>query len=192
VWNNFLINRVVALGLGIHGNAVLGAVSQKVLSALERLNELGIAPRSDGFDLGIKSLGAHFETNLIVSLSGGAVSDVCGSLLGGDAYHLLGDAGTGDRCSKQVFSLVDGVALEGLEDVVGDEFFAEVGDDAFEGAAVDGLGLDGLEVLVVLADISAECNDVEALFAEPFEDDGGIKSAGVGEDNLGLGGAGHD
>ena len=64
---------------------------------------------------------------------------------------------------------------------------AKVGDDALEGAAGDGLGLDGLEVLVVLADVGAEGDDVEALLAEPGEDDGGVEAAGVGEDALGLG-----
>ena len=64
---------------------------------------------------------------------------------------------------------------------------AKVGDDALEGAARDGLGLDGLKVLVVLADVGAEGDDVEALLAEPGEDDGGVEAAGVGEDALGLG-----
>ena len=64
---------------------------------------------------------------------------------------------------------------------------AKVGDDALDGAARDGLGLDGLEVLVVLADVGAEGDDVEAFFAEPLEDDGGVEAAGVGEDTLGLG-----
>ena len=58
---------------------------------------------------------------------------------------------------------------------------AKVGDDALEGAAGDGLGLDGLEVLVVLADVGAEGDDVEALLAEPGEDDGGVEAAGVGQ-----------
>ena len=64
---------------------------------------------------------------------------------------------------------------------------AKVGDDALDGAARDGLGLDGLKVLVVLSDVGAEGDDVESLLAEPGEDDGGVESAGVGEDALGLG-----
>ena len=64
---------------------------------------------------------------------------------------------------------------------------AKVGDDALDGAARDGLGLDGLKVLVVLSDVGAEGDDVESLLAEPGEDDGGVEAAGVGEDALGLG-----
>ncbi len=45
---------------------------------------------------------------------------------------------------------------------------------------------------MVLADVGAEGDDVEALFAEPFEDDGGVEAAGVGEDYFGFGFAGHD
>ena len=64
---------------------------------------------------------------------------------------------------------------------------AKIGNDTLDGTARDGLSLDGLEVLVVLTDVGAEGNDVEALLAEPLEDDGSIETAGVGEDALGLG-----
>ena len=72
------------------------------------------------------------------------------------------------------------------------EFLAKIGDDTFECSGVESLGFDCLEVFVVLADVGAEGDDIEALFAEPFEDDGGVESAGVGEDYFGVGFAGHD
>ena len=187
-----LINRIVALGLGIHGNPMLGTVSKQIGTSLERFDEFSITPRGNGADLGIQGLGAHFETDLVIPLSGGAVRYVLGALLVGDADHLLGDAGTCHGGSEEVAPLVDGVAFERLEDVVGDEVGAEVGYHAFEGAAGDGLGFDCLEVFVVLANVSAEGDDVEALFAEPLEDDGGVETAGVGEDYLGFGGRRHD
>lgn len=86
----------------------------------------------------------------------------------GDADHFFSDAGTSDGGSEEVSSLVDGVAFECLEDVVGDKVGAEVGNDAFDGAAGDGLGFDGFKVLVVLAHVGAEGDDVKALFAEPL------------------------
>jgi hypothetical protein len=55
---------------------VLRAVRKQVGSSLERFDELGIAPRRDGLDLGIEGLGAHFESHLIVTLTGGAVGHV--------------------------------------------------------------------------------------------------------------------
>ena len=44
---------------------------------------------------------------------------------------------------------------------------------------------------MVLTDVGAEGDDLEALFAEPFEDDARVETAGVGEDYLGFGGGGH-
>lgn len=186
-----LINRIITLGLGIHGNPMLGAISEEIRTSLKTLDKLSITPGGNGADLGIQGLSAHFETDLIVPFAGGTVGYVLGAFFVGDADHLLGDAGASHGGSEEVASLVDGVAFERLEDVVGDEVGAEVGHDAFEGAAGDGLGFDGLEVFVVLADVGAEGDDVEALFAEPFEDDGGVEAAGVGEDYLGFGGGGH-
>mmetsp|Transcript_16074 Transcript_16074/g.24382 ORF Transcript_16074/g.24382 Transcript_16074/m.24382 type:complete len:444 (-) Transcript_16074:61-1392(-) len=183
-----LINRIVRLRLGIHGNTVFCAVRQQILTPLERFDELRITPRSDGLHPRIKRLRTHLKPNLIISLSGSTVSHVLRPLLFSDAHHLFGNAGTGHGCSEQVLSFVDGIALNGFEDVVFDEVLAKVGDNAFEGTAGDGLRLDGFEVLVVLADIGAKGDDVETLFAEPLEDDRRVKSAGVGEDYLGLSG----
>ena len=186
-----LVDGVIALGLGVDGDAVLGAVRQQVGPALEALDELGVPPGGDGLDPRVEGLGAHLEADLVVPLPGRAVGNVRRPLLLGDADHLLGNAGAGDGGAQEVPPLVDGVALDGVEYVVLDELLAKVGDDALEGAARDGLGLDGLEVLVVLADVGAEGDDVEAFFAEPLEDDGGVEAAGVGEDDLGLAGGGH-
>ena len=72
-----LIDGVIALGLGIHWNAMLGAVRQQIRSPLERFDEFRISPRGDGPDLGVQGLGAHyFESHLIVPLPGGAVGHV--------------------------------------------------------------------------------------------------------------------
>ena len=182
-----LVDGVVALGLGVDRDAVLGAVRQQVLPPLEALDELRVAPRGDAPDLRVEGLRAHLEADLVVALPGRAVGDVTRPLGLGYADHLLGDAGTGHGRAEEVPPLVDGVALERLEDVVLDELLPEVGDHALDGAAGDGLGLDGLEVLVVLADVGAEGHDLEALLAEPLEDDGRVEAAGVGEDHFRLG-----
>ena len=116
-----LVDGVVGLGLGIDGDVVLLAVGEEVLASLEALDELGVAPGGDHLGLGHEGLGAHLETDLVVALAGGAVGEVGSALLVGDADHLLGDAGTSDGGTEQVARFVDGVALDGLEDVVGDE-----------------------------------------------------------------------
>ena len=182
-----LVNGVVGLGLGIDGDGVLGAVGQQVRPTLERLDELGIAPGSHALDGGAESLAAHFESNLIVSLSGGAVADVGAALFIGDADHFLGDARSCDGGSEEVPAFVESVALDGLEDVVSDEFLAEIADDALGSAAGFSLGLDSGEVFFVLTDVGAESDNLESFFGEPFEDNRGIKASRVGEEKLGLG-----
>ena len=182
-----LIDGVVGLGLGIDGDAVLGAVGEQVLAALEALNEFGITPRGNGLDGGGECLCAHLEAHLVISLSGGSVGNVLSSLFVGDADHFLGNAWTGNGGAEQVAALVDGVALDSLKDIVLDKVGAEVGDDALEGAAGDSLGLDGREVLFVLSDVGAESNHIEAFLAKPLENDRGIETSRVGENDLRLG-----
>ena len=177
-----LINTVVGLGLGVNGNAVLGAVGQQIGASLEGLDEFSIAPRSDGGDGGAERLCAHFEAHLVISLAGGSVSNVLGSLFDGNADHLLGNAGPGDGRSQQIAGFVNGVALDGFKDVILGKVLAEVGDNALEGTAIDSLGLNLGKVFLELPDVGAEGDDVEALFDQPFEDNGGVETAGVGED----------
>ncbi len=71
------------------------------------------------------------------------------------------------------------------------EFRTQVGNDALGGTGSDGLGLDRIKIFVVLADVGAEGDDLEALFAEPFEDDARVEASRVGEDYLGFGSGGH-
>mmetsp|Transcript_14307 Transcript_14307/g.25988 ORF Transcript_14307/g.25988 Transcript_14307/m.25988 type:complete len:206 (-) Transcript_14307:321-938(-) len=94
-----LVDGVVGLGLDIDGDVALLTEGQKVLAALEALDELGIAPRGDGLDHGREGLCAHLEAHLVISLARGSVRHERCALLGGDADHLLGDAGTRDRGS---------------------------------------------------------------------------------------------
>ena len=71
-------------------------------------------------------MAAHFETDLIVSLARGAVSNKGGPFFVGDANHLLGNAGTRNGSSEQVSSFVNGVALDSFKDVVVDKVLAFV------------------------------------------------------------------
>jgi hypothetical protein len=187
-----LVDGVVGLGLGIDGDFVLCAVSEQVLASLEGLNELGIAPRGNALDSRRKSLSAHFEADLVVSLTGGSVRNVRGTFFDGDADHLLGDARTGNGGTEKVSSLVDGVGLDGFKDIVVDVVLAEVRDDTLGGTAIEGLGLDGSEVFFELSDVGTEGNHFKALLIQPFEDDGGIETSRVGEDELGFDTFGHD
>jgi len=181
-----LVNGVVGLGLGVDGDAVLGAVGQEVAAALEGLNELGITPRGDTLDGGAQGLAAHFEANLVVSLTGGSVRDESAAFLAGDADHLLGNAGTCNGGTKKVPSFVQAVTFDGLEDVVINKVLTEVRDDAFFGSDGDGLRLDGGKIFFELTDVGAEGVHFESFLAQPFEDHGGIQTSRVGKKKLGL------
>mmetsp|Transcript_1192 Transcript_1192/g.2700 ORF Transcript_1192/g.2700 Transcript_1192/m.2700 type:complete len:239 (+) Transcript_1192:700-1416(+) len=177
-----LVDRVVGLGLGIDGDRVLFAVGQEILSSLEGLDEFGITPWGHALDGRTQGLGAHFESNLIVSLSGGTVGNVLGSGFGGDANHFLGNAGAGNRGSEQVTSLVNGVGFDAVKDIVGNKFLSEISNDTLAGTDGQSLGLNGRKVLFELSHVGAKGDDVKAFFAEPLEDDGSVETTGVGED----------
>lgn len=181
------VDRVVGLGLGIDGDGVFLAVGQQILSSLEGFDEFGVTPRGDTSDGRGKSLGAHFESNLIVTLSGGSVGDVLGTLFGGNSDHFLGDARSGNRGTEKVSAFVDGIRFDAVENVIGNEFLSQVSDDALTGADSEGLGFNGREVFLELTNVGAEGDDVESLFAQPFENNGGIETTRVGEDELRFG-----
>ena len=186
-----LVDGVVGLGLGIDRDSVLFAVGKEILSSLEGLDEFGITPWGDAFDGRRQGLGAHLESDLVISLSGSTVGNVLGVVLGGDANHFLGNARTGDGGTEEVSSLVDSVGLDAVKNVIGDEFLSQIGNDTLAGTNCQSLGLDGGEIFLELSNVGAKGDDVKSLFAQPFEDNGSIKTTGVGKDKLGFG-FGHD
>ena len=151
------------------------------------MNEFGVSPRRNTLDGGGQGLSAHFESHLVVTLACGSVGNVFRALFRSDAHHLLGDAWSGNGSSQQVSSFVNSVGLDQIEDVVSHKFLSEVSDDALAGTDREGLGLDRREIFLELTDVRTKGDDVEALFAEPFQDDRGIKTSGVGKDELWLG-----
>ena len=45
---------------------------------------------------------------------------------------------------------------------------------------------DSGEIFFMLTDVCAKCNHIKPLFAQPFENDGSIKTSRVGEDEFGF------
>lgn len=57
-----------------------------------------------------------------------------------------------------------------------------VDDRAANGTGGERLGLDGLEALVLLAEVTHDSDDVEVVFLlQPFDAHGGVEATGVGE-----------
>ena len=154
--------------------------------------ETPFAPRRDDLDVGLERIGRELEAHLVVALAGRAVRDRVRPDFAGDLDEPLGDEGARDRRAEQILALVLRVGAEHREHVVADELLAQVLDE-------DVLGLDAEQFrllarrlqLLALAEIGGERNDLRAVFGlQPFEDDRGVQSARIGENDaldLGLG-----
>src|SRR5437879_630913 len=105
-------------------NAVLLCVIEAILPGLE----IPLAPRGDHFQLWGESLVSEFEADLIVPFAGATVGDGGGALLKGNFDLVLGNYRAGERCSQQIFMLVDGACLQRGENICGKKFFPEVFD----------------------------------------------------------------
>ena len=64
----------LSFGLG-HGDADLGGVLEKVVTALEAVVELGNSPWGNNLDVGLEGVEGKLETNLVVTLTSAAVGD---------------------------------------------------------------------------------------------------------------------
>src|SRR5690606_6570735 len=84
----------------------------------------------------------------------------------------------------QVEALVHGIGAEHREDEVAHEFLAQVLDVDLLHAEHLGLAPRRLQLLA-LAEIGGEGHDLAAIgFLQPFQDDGGVEAAGIGQNDL--------
>ena len=110
---------------------------------------------------------------------------VLGAVLVGDVNEVLGDQRARKGREQRVDALVLAVGPDGLgQDRLG-VLLAHVDGLRGNGAHVEGLLLDPGEVLLVLANVAADGDDVEVLLLlQPLDDNGRVKTAGVREDYL--------
>ncbi len=171
--------RFPALVLG-HLDLVLLGKFDEVGAALE----LPFPPGRHDLDVGVEGIGRQFEADLIVALSGGAVGDGIGPGLGGDLDQALGDERPGDGRAEKIDALIERIGAKHREDEIADEFLAQVFNEDFLDAEHLGL-LAGRLQFAALAKIGREGHDFGLVFGlEPFEDDGGVEAAGIGEDDF--------
>ena len=172
--------RFAALVLGDRDLMLLGEGNERIAGG-----ELPFAPRRDDLDVGLERVSRQFEAHLIVALAGRAMSDRVSAHFAGDLDQVLGDQRPRNRGAKEVQALVLGVGAEHREDVVAHEFLAHVLDE-------DVLGLDAQQFrllarrlkLLALAEVGGEGDDLGAIFSlQPFEDDGRVEPARIGEDD---------
>jgi hypothetical protein len=112
------------------------------------------------------------------------VADGVGPGFGRDLDQTLGDQGPRDGGAEQVEPLVERIGPEHREDEVAHEFLAQVLDVDLLDAQHLGLLARRLQFLP-LAEIGGEGHDLAAILRlEPFQDDRGVETAGIGEDDF--------
>ena len=146
--------------------------------------EFPFAPGGDDLDVGVQRIGREFEAHLVIALAGGAMGDGIGAGLRGDLDQALGDQRPGDGGAEQIDAFIEGIGAEHREDEIADEFLAQVLDIDFLDAQQLGL-LAGRLQLATLAQIGGEGHDLGAIFGlQPFQDDRGVETARIGEDDF--------
>ena len=170
---------VHAVALGLFGNedAVLFGKGGQGRAG----HEIPLAPGRDDPDFRGQGLGGKFEAHLIIALARGAVRDGVGAFLAGDVDKGLGDAGARDRGAQHVAVFVAGRAAHHGEDEVAGHFFAQVNHIGFGSAGFQRFFLHAGKILG-LAQVGGAGDDLAMVgFNEPFENNGCIQPAGIGE-----------
>ena len=134
--------------------------------------------------------GAAYEGVSYLQLSTGGgrrCSTAAGYLHGRRQRNLhlaLGKHRPRQRSAQEVFAFVNGLGLQSLPKILGDEFTAQVFHKNPGGTCVQSLLPDGCIVLA-LAHVTHHGNNLAVVvLTQPRDDDGGIQAAGIGEDDF--------
>ena len=126
----------------------------------------------------------ELEAHLVVALAGRPVGDGVRALGAGHRHLPLRDQRPGEGGAEEVAGLVGGVGAQHGEHEVADELLAEIDDVDRARPGPDGLLADG-DQLLGLAEVGGVGDDLGAVgLLEPGQDDRGVESAGVCEDDL--------
>ena len=179
-WGSF------ALGT-VHRNAVLVGVAHEFFAG----EQIPFTPGRNDLHIGHQGVSAQLETHLVVAFASRAMADGVGLGFAGDLHQTLGDQGAGNRGAQEVFAFVQCIGAEHGEHKVTHKLFAQVFNEDVAGldAHLDGFGTCWLYFLA-LANVGGEGDHLAVvLVLQPFQDDGGVQTARVGENNA-LGGIG--
>ena len=170
-----LVLGVVGLTVDLQGDVVSLSVVDLFVTALD----VPLTPRSNDGHIGAQGLQGQLKTHLVVALAGAAVADGVRAFLDGDVGQSLGDAGTCKAGAQQVI-LVLGAELQGGEDVVLHKVLLQVQHIQLGSAGRLGLLFQTVQ-LGALAHITGNGDDlaVVVVFLQPGNDDGGVQTAGV-------------
>src|SRR5208283_3018448 len=146
-----------------------------------------LPPGSDDGEVGSNGLVRQLKTDLVISLAGTTMREAVGAELQGEFGLTLGQHGARHGSAEQVGMLVNSAGTERGPDVITNKFLAEIFDIGGGCAGGESLLAGGLEIFL-LANIADHGDYFAAvIFAEPWNDDGRIQAAGIGEyDFLGF------
>ena len=177
--------RFAALVLGDRNLVRLGIFQQ-----MGARQQRPFAPRGNHPQMGVQRQRRQFKPHLIVALAGRAMRHGIGPGFSRDFHQTLGNQRPRDGCAQQIQPFVQRVRAEHREHEIADKFLAHVLDmDVFRlDPQQNRLGACRLQLLA-LAQIGGKGDDLAAILVlQPFQDDRGVKAAGIGKDDFfGLG-----
>ncbi len=160
----------------LDGDVVFLRVSDGVFAGID----VPLAPGSDDLHVGRDGFVGQFESHLVVAFAGAAVGEAVGAELQRNFRLALGDDGPGHGSAEEIGVFVDGAGAECRPDVVADQIF----DDRGRSAGGERFFSRGFQIFL-LADVPDDGDDFAAvILLEPGNDDGGVKTAGVSENNF--------
>jgi len=170
-----LVLGVVGLAVDLQGDVVSLGVIDLLVTALD----IPLTPRSNDGHIGAQGLEGQLKTHLIVALTGAAVADGICTFLDGDIRQSLCDARTCKAGAQQIV-LVLCAELQGGEDVVLHKVLLQVQHVQLGSAGSLGLFFQTIQ-LRALTHVTGDSDDlaVVVVFLQPGNDDGGIQTAGV-------------
>ena len=146
--------------------------------------DVPLTPRSDYRHFRSESLDGELKSHLVVALTGAAVRDGVGAFGLRDLDESLRDAGTRVRGAEEVV-LILCVSLQAGPDVILYVVLLEVLDIELGRAGLESLFLKSVE-FGSLSDVGTYGDDfaVVVVFLEPRNDDRGVKTSGVRENDF--------
>jgi hypothetical protein len=173
------IGRTALAVLHVDRNAMGLGVFQQLLAR----QQIPLAPGRDHLDAGFQGIGAEFEAYLVVALAGRAMANGIGTGFIDDLDQAFGDQRPRDRGTQQIFAFVNGIGPKHREDEIAHELFTQIVNVDLLGldAEFQRLGTRGFK-LFALPQVGSEGHHFALIgVLQPFQDDRGIESTGVGQ-----------
>src|ERR1019366_7230614 len=172
------VTRIDFRGRRRYRHLVGGRIGERIFTALD----VPHAPRRDDGKIWRERHVGELEAHLVVPLAGAAVRERVGADLARDFDLLLRDERARHRGAEQVLPVVDRAGTQRGPDEIANVFEAQVLDVALLGARRDRFFAHAFQLVVALADVGGDADDLGVVvLAQPGNDDRGVEAARVGE-----------